>query len=295
MSESDTKAYLFEKGNPSPLDSAYIPIFSHAIQYGLGIFEIMRVYSSVIPFFEEHLQKARNAAEKIGMKINPTQEEITEAVYRTIDAEGMQKGTMKILFPGEGDSFEANKFAVICARKLSFDEKSYEKGIRALTLDRKKSSVSRLAGVKTCNHLENLLAYREAKEKGFDEAILLNEKGNICECTSSNLFFIKGKIIYTPSLKQGIFAEVTRDKVIKVALRERFKIYEGKIRTSRIKDVDEVFMTSSLAEVISIVEIGTMKIGKGIPGAKTQRLHALYKNMLEEEILRIKTSLRSRA
>ena len=293
MNGIEKKCFLFERGAALPLSSAQQPICSDAVQYGAGLFESVRVYSSVIPFLDGHIQRAMSSAEKIGIKMNLTPEEITLAVYRTIGEQGIENGILKVLFPLQDDLLEIDRFAVVCTKEIPFSETLYERGARIMILDLKKSSASRLAGVQSFNCLENLLAQHEARQKGFDDAVFLNERGNISEGPFSNIFFIKGKVMYIPSLSQGIRQGIIRGKIIKIAGKAGYKIFEGKVGVSRIKAVDEAFLTSTLAEIVPVVEIGRTRIGKGVPGEKTKKLHALYRRELDEEISRIRSLLRS--
>ncbi|MEW5806040.1 MAG: aminotransferase class IV [Acidobacteriota bacterium] len=293
MIESGKKTiYFFERGNPSPLGAALLPLSSNAVQYGMGLFETMRVYSSVVPFLDEHLERAERSMSILGLKCDLPREELKNTIYRSINESSIQEGSVKILFPVNDASFEISRYAVIVSGEIPYASDIHEQGGRAIILGWRKNSRSRLSGMKTFNYMENLLARMEANRKGFDEAILLNEKGNICEGAFSNLFFIKGKVIYTPSPGQGILSGITRGKVIRIASQSGFKIYEGKVAVSRIKDVHEAFMTSSLAEIISLVEIGKIRIGNGIPGEKTRTLHDLYRRAIHNEIMKINSTLR---
>lgn len=280
----DQRGYLFKSGEAQPFNKVEYPITSLAFQFGASLLETVRVYSSVIPFLEEHLDRAEKSAEKLEWKIKLEREEVMHALDRIIKEEGMEEGVIKIFFLIDDESLEINQFAIFFSREIPYTKDVYEKGIRAKILEWRKSSRSRLSGIKTMNYLEHLLARLEARRMGFDEAILLNEHGHICEGAFSNIFFIKGKVIYTPALKQGILPGITRSKIIEIASKKGFHIYDGKIRVSRIKDIHEVFITSSVAEVIPVVEIGPIRIGKGIPGEKALKLLSLYRQEIEKEV-----------
>ncbi len=292
MENAGHKVYLLKEGDVRLLDSSAIEISSMTLEYGTGLSKSMRVYSSIIPFFDEHLERLKTGADFLGMTMALEGEEIAGALQTIMGEQSLDDGTLTILFPAE-HSFEIRSCVIIVSPKVPCDEALYTRGSRGVILDWKKNSASRISRVPTLNRLEDLLAWREAKKLGYDEAILLNEKGNICQGSFSNIFFIKGKVIYTPSPRQGAIPGVTREKVIAIAIKEGMKVYEGKVSTSRIKDVHEAFLASSQVEIMPLVEIGKTKVGKGIPGERTHRLHALYRKELEEEINRRKETIRS--
>ncbi len=291
MMDAEQKTYLLKEGNIRIIDPAAVEVSSIALEYGAGLSKSMRVYSSIIPFLDEHLERVKTGADLIGMTMILAEEEIARALQTIIIEQSLKDGMLTILFPTER-TLEIRSCIIITSPEIPSDEELYARGSRAIILGWRKNSASGISRVPTLNRLGDLLARHEAKKQGYDEAILLNEKGNICQGSFSNIFFIKGKVVYTPSPGQGAIPGVTREKAIAIAVKEGMKVYEGKVSTSRIKDVHEAFIASSQIEIMPLVEIGKVKIGKGVPGERTRRIHALYGKELEEEINRRRSSIR---
>jgi branched-subunit amino acid aminotransferase/4-amino-4-deoxychorismate lyase len=134
--------------------------------------------------------------------------------------------------------------------------------------------------IKSLNFLNNILVGVEAREKGYDEAILLNTEGLVCEGTVSNIFLVKHGTLITPDRESGILPGITREAIIELALREGIRVEERKVSPSELKEADECFMTNTLMEVMPISEIDGKKIGQGRPGPLTLRFMEWYKDLV---------------
>ena len=161
----------------------------------------------------------------------------------------------------------------------------FERGLSAKIIGiRDEESV--ISKIKSLNYLPYILARHDAKDMGFDEAILTNTKGYIAEAATSNIFFIKKDNIITPSINSGILHGITRDVIIRIAGKSGFHVEEKFISRRELLDADEVFLTNSLAEVLPVTKVDSKKISSGKVGAITKLLRISYQKQVIREALR---------
>ena len=141
---------------------------------------------------------------------------------------------------------------------------------------------SAIAGIKSLNYLNFYLARRFAQIKGYNEAIMLNTKGSVVEGSYSNLFIVKNKILFTPSLDCGCLPGIARGVVLDLAKKLKIKVKETRIALKELISADEVFVTNSLIEVMPVTYIKDKKINKGITGEITGILSKQYRGLVEK-------------
>jgi len=150
--------------------------------------------------------------------------------------------------------------------------------------------------IKSNNGLNIILAKLEARRLGVFECVLLNRHGRLTEGTTSNIFFIRGRALYTPALSCGLLEGVTRAAVVRLARAAGYRVVEGAYRPEHLKAADEAFLTSTTLEIVPIVRLveygaGTSRfrstsIGGGRPGSLTVRLHQLFRDEVRAEMKR---------
>jgi branched-chain amino acid aminotransferase len=134
------------------------------------------------------------------------------------------------------------------------------------------------------NYLNNILAKIEANRKGVPEAIMLNVRGEVAECTGDNVFFIKGRTIVTPPVSAGVLVGITRAVVMDLVRRKTsYRMREKAFRPAALFAADEVFFTGTAAEVIPVTRIDNRKIGSGRPGPITTELMNLFQSLTRDE------------
>jgi branched-subunit amino acid aminotransferase/4-amino-4-deoxychorismate lyase len=152
---------------------------------------------------------------------------------------------------------------IIAKKYQPYSSQEYKKGFRACISPFRQNEDSFLAQLKTTNYLLYRLAYTKAREKGFDEAIILNHKGYIAETSRSNLFFIKDKELFTPSLECSCLNGITRRVVFDLAKKYNIKAYEGNFSMPDLYASDEAFLTNSLVGIMPLVSVEERRIGLG--------------------------------
>jgi branched-chain amino acid aminotransferase len=159
----------------------------------------------------------------------------------------------------------------------------YEHGLKIITAGTPRNLPAALnPRVKSLNYLNNILAKIEGTNAGCLEALMLNHKGEVAECTGDNIFTVKKGEVHTPSIDSGILAGITRDAVLDLAREAGLPVFERTMDRHDIYTADECFLTGTAAEVIPVVECDARPIGDGVPGPITRdllnRFHALVRD-----------------
>lgn len=211
--------------------------------FGIGLFETMLVQNGVVVFLDEHINRINNSIATLNLNIarlkrDEIQKFIKDNEEKFID----KKVVLKVNL--------SEKNRVFTTRDYAYKYEDFARGYRCKIASTRKSSSSIISRNKTTNYLENILSLREAKSKGYDEIIFLNEKLEICEGSISNIFFEKDGIIYTPSLESGLLAGIVRQKII-----DKYGVVERKISVHELRDFDSCFITNSVLEIIHVNSI----------------------------------------
>lgn len=263
---------------------ARVSVFDRGFLYGDSVFEVYRTYGGV-PFAEaEHLERLERSAERLMIRMPVPLDDLSAEVRATLDAAGEEDHYVRVVVTrGSGPltydpSTATTPLRVIIVAPLSLPPKaSYDNGIAVTLLSASRPTDDpRAAGAKASNYLANLLAVHEAKQKGAQEALMLGRDGRILEGASSNLFIVKDGTVRTPEPQPGILVGITRATVLRAAAAEGIEVEEAEVRPEDLFSADEAFITSSIREVMPVVNADGHTIGAGTPGPVTRRLHAGY-------------------
>jgi branched-chain amino acid aminotransferase len=259
-----------------PLDEAKVSILDRGFQYGDGVFETMRSYEGVVFRLERHMARLFHSLKALRIQPEVSKAKMQEIVYELLEKNELKSTHIKIIVT-------RGTVAIYTLPYEPLPERVYRRGVRLYICEAGLSEKYRLAGFKTLNYLHNFLCRDEARRNGFDDAVLINMSGHISEASTSNIFLVKGKKLYTPNRESGILPGITRDEVIRLARRHlNGRIREGLIKVKALRAADEIFLTNSLAEIMPAVKIGKRVLGKRKPGPVTEKLRALYKDAVKK-------------
>lgn len=268
-------------------EEAKISVYDHGLLYGDGVFEGLRSYGGKVFRLAEHVERLFNSAKAIWLKIPMSQQEMCTAINDTVKANGIADGYIRALVTrGAGPlGLDPNKCSnpqvIIIADVISlYPPELYEKGLEIVTVSVMRTHPAALnPRIKSLNYLNNILAKIEGLQAGCIEALMLNHKGEIAECTGDNIFLVRKGVLYTPPIDAGILEGVTRQAVIELAEKAGIEVREVPLTKHDVYIADEVFLTGSAAEVVPVVKIDSRTIGTGTPGPMTldlsKRFHAL--------------------
>jgi branched-chain amino acid aminotransferase len=261
-------------------ENAKISVYDHGLLYGDGVFEGMRSYSGKVFRLQEHLERLWASAKAIWLKIPMSMEEMAVAVNDTLKVNKIQDGYIRLIVTrGAGSlGLDPNRTSdpqviIITDSITLYPKEHYENGLKIITASTVRNHPAALSPrIKSLNYLNNIMAKIEGLQAGCVEALMLNHKGEVAECTGDNIFIVKKKELYTPPLDAGILEGITRNAVIEVAKASGIKVHEVALARHDVFIADEVFLTGSAAEVIPVVEVDSRSIGTGKPGPITQTL-----------------------
>ncbi len=266
-------------------EDAKISVFDHGLLYGDGLFEGIRVYDNCIFKLDEHLERIEYSAKAIALDLPWSREELAKVHIEACRRNGVANGYIRsVITRGAGDLGLSprncsNPSLIVIADKIKlYPQSVYENGIKLITVPTRRLSVAALPPmVKSLNYLNNILAKIEALNCGFDECLLLNDQGNVAECSGDNIFIIhKGKLI-TPQPSSSLLKGITRSATMECAAELGIPVIETTLTRYDLWNADEAFLTGSAAEVIPVVELDGRKIGCGKCGPLTAKLLELFR------------------
>ncbi len=267
--------------------NAKVSVFDHGLLYGDGIFEGIRFYNGRVFRLEEHLERLWNSAHSIRLEIPVTRLEMTEALLETIRQNDLREGYIRLLVTrGIGnlglnpEQCKSPSVIIIAATIALYHEDFYRKGLTIVTVATRRSNPASLnPAVKSLNYLNNVMARIEANLAGADEALMLNDAGNVAECTADNVFIIKHGQIFTPPITAGALGGITRSVVFEIGAELGVKVIEADFTRHDIFIADECFLTGTAAEIVPVVKADGRAIGNGKPGPTTVRIIARFREM----------------
>ncbi|MBS3080766.1 branched-chain amino acid transaminase [Candidatus Pacearchaeota archaeon] len=255
--------YIWINGNLVKWHEAKIHVLTHALHYGSGVFEGIRAYDTgkgtAVFRLKDHLNRLFDSAESLKMKIPYSREEIRKAIKETLKINNLKEGYVRpIVFYGYGKMGLNPEGAEINIAISVWPWPQYIEGEAKVMI----SSYIRIhpqslhADRKVTGHYVNsILASIEAKEKDFDESLLLDYEGNVAEGPGENIFVVKNNKILTPPLRKQILPGITRDSVIKIAKGLHYDVLEKDISVKELKNADELFFTGTAAEIAPISQL----------------------------------------
>jgi len=276
-------------GELVPWDDANVHVLTHSLHYGVGAFEGIRAYKrqggTYVFRLREHVERLFDTCKLTLLQPKFTREQIMEACLTVLAKNGMEEGYIRpMVFMGEGAMgiYAPNNpvRATVIAWKWGayLGEEALKKGIRA-----KISSFARhhvnisLAKAKMMGQYTNsVLAKREAKFGGYDEAIMLDANGYVSEGSGENIFVVRKGVLYTPDLSCSILEGITRDTVLTLAREMGIPVHEGRITRDQLWLSDEVFFTGTAAEITPVREIDDRAVGDGTVGPITRRIQERF-------------------
>ncbi len=270
-------------------DDAKISVYDHGLLYGDGVFEGIRSYGGKVFRLKEHLDRLWDSAKAIWLEIPISKAEMAKVIEDTLKVNGIQDGYIRaVVTRGCGTlGLDPNECSdpqvIIIADRISlYPDELYQKGLEIVTVSTMRNHPAALSSrIKSLNYLNNILAKIEGLQAGCIEALMLNHKGEVAECTGDNIFAVRAGLIRTPPCEAGILEGITRDVVIGLARDAGFEVLEVPLTKHDIYIADEVFLTGTAAEVVPVVKIDSRSIGNGTPGKITRNLIARFKKLTQ--------------
>jgi len=283
--------YIWFDGKLMPLNLAKIPVTTHAMHYGTSIFEGIRAYwnSKNLYVFRlrDHVKRFRNSGKFYNITLNFSDRKIENAVTDLCRKNKIKKSCYirPFYFVGQyGINLHVTQKAPTHTAIFSFPfgDLFNKNGITAtISKWRKFSDISTPTQAKMGgNYLNSILATQDAKEKGFDEAILLDQSGNVSEAPGENIFLVKNNQLITPSLSSSALDGITRRSIITLAKDMKLKVKIQKVSKKELKAADEIFLSGTAAEITPIIKIDKKTVGNGKVGNITKLCMDTYSDIV---------------
>ena len=273
-----TVDYIWMDGKLVPWADAKVHVLTHALHYGSGVFEGIRCYETAdgpaVFRLTDHMARLERSAKMIFMDLGYSVEETVEAVKDTIRANDLPACYIRPLaFRGYGvmglDPIPApvNFIIAVWPWETYMGEEALVRGVDVGVSSWRQRSINALppAVKATGNYLNSSLARIEANRHGYNEAVLLNEEGKVCEGTGENLFIVRDGVISTPPTSDGLLEGITRDSIMVIADNLGYPVIEESLVRTDLYTADEMFMTGSAAEVVPVRSVDGRVIGDAGP------------------------------
>jgi branched-chain amino acid aminotransferase len=269
-------------------EDAKISVYDHGLLYGDGVFEGMRSYGGKVFRLREHLERLDESARAIGLALPITLEQLAADVTQSVARNGIEDGYIRLIVTrGSGplglDPYKCSdpQVIIIADTITLYPETYYENGLELVTASTIRNHPAALSPrIKSLNYLNNILAKMEGLKAGCIEALMLNHKGEVAECTGDNVFVVKHGGLNTPPIEAGILEGITRNAVLELAREAGIETTEHPMTRHDLYVADECFLTGSAAEVIPAVKLDGRAIGDGTVGPITRQLNAAFRELV---------------
>ena len=268
---------VYLNGKFLPENKAKVSCLDKGFIYGFGLFETMRSYNGKVFYLDAHINRLRKSCKILGLSVF-SKRNLGNYVIKTLETNRLSDAYIRL------NLWKADNRINISVVTKKFDMYKpfmYKRGKEAIISNFRVDENSPLAGLKTMNYLNFLLARQAAYKRGADEAILLNTKGEVAEGSRSNIFLVKKKVLYTPLLDSGCIPGIARGIVFRIAKRIKVRVFKQRMRVKDLLNADEAFLTNSLMEIMPLVKVNNILIARGLPGRITEMLLKKYRELTQ--------------
>ncbi len=264
------KPVYYVDGKFMPADKAVIPVDDLALLRGIGVFDLLRTYDGTPLFLDEHIARLLNSARKIKLNLPWSADKVRQIVLETLARNKLAEANIRIVITGGSSpdfmTPQGNPRLIVLVTPLpQLPAWWYEKGVKVITM----ASVRHIPDAKSIDYLPAAMALSRAKANGAIEAIYVDDRDNVLEGATSNIFAFRGDTLVTPG--KGILSGITRKVVLDLA-KEFFQVQVRDLDRRELLEADEVFITGTNKGLVPVVKVDDKVIGTGRPGKRTGKL-----------------------
>lgn len=281
---------VFINGKFFDKPDAKVSVYDHGLLYGDGVFEGIRIYAGKVFRLRQHIDRLYESARSIHLEIPASRDQMVEDVLNTVRVNNKRDGYIRLVVTrgagtlGLDPRRTTDPQVIIIVDDISlYPPELYEHGMELATVSTIRNHPNAVnPRIKSLNYLNNILAKIEAVQAGCLEALMLNHKGEIAECTGDNIFLVKRGAIKTPAPDAGILEGVTREAVMELARAAGIPVQEAALTRHDVYTADECFLSGTAAEIIPIVKCDGRLIGSGKPGPVTRQLLERFHQLVRQ-------------
>ena len=278
--------FVFHNDEVKPVEKTRWSPGQAGLICGWGLFTTVRIVRGEAFAYERHWRRLEKDAALIRLPLIYTGARVRVQLQELIRTNRVKEGCARIylVWNTVGSWKSDEKMAEVDLVITTADLPHYPEMVRLALREHGRHAASPLAGVKTISWLDSVWAAEEAKREGYDEVVLLNERGEVTECTAANIFAVRNDKVITPPLSSGCLEGVTRGVLMEIAAEAGTTVVEQAMRPEDLYAADEVFITSTNRNVIGVKEIAGRIIGSGVGGELTKKLDAAFETYLNDYV-----------
>ena len=274
-------SYVYLNGEFVASEQAQISVFDQGFLYGDGIFESFRSIGDQLYQFDQHYARLLQSAEALNYPVLYSQQELEEILLELRKRNNLNDAYYRITITrGRGEigfqrDITNDLTCLVVGREFQgFEQRYYQQGIELRVAQTRRNAPEAISPkIKSISNLNSLLGKLEAKAAGAFEVIMLNNKEQICEGASSNIFWTKDQWVFTPDASTGLLQGVTRSTIIRLCEEQlNLRVISGEFKLQDLKFSDEVFITSTSLEVMPVVKVDDFTINQGQVGSIAHQL-----------------------
>jgi branched-chain amino acid aminotransferase len=280
--------YVFHNEELQPVEKTRWSPGQAGLICGWGLFTTLRIVRGEAFAYERHWRRLEKDSAVTRLPSVYTGARVRVHLQEVIRANQVEQGCARIylIWNTVGGWKSDEKLPEVDLMITTADVPKYPEIVRLTVREHGRHAASPLAGVKTISWLNSVWASAEAQRAGFDEVVLLNERGEVSECTAANIFAVKGDKVLTPPLSSGCLEGVTRGVLMEIAADAGTSVVEQTLRLEDLYGADEVFVTSTNRNAIGVKEIAGHTIASGATGALTKRLEEVFEAYVHDYVER---------
>jgi branched-chain amino acid aminotransferase len=278
---------VFHNESLLPVEKVRLSPGQGGLLSGWGLFTTLRIFHGEAFAYERHWRRLEKDAAIIHLPMPYSSAKVRLNLHEVIRANQVSEGSARIylVYNQVGIWQSEEKYPEVDLIIYTASLPKYREPIRLTLREQGRHAASPLAGVKTTSWLQNVWAVAEAQKEGFDEVVLLNERGEIAECTAANIFAVKNGKVLTPPLNSGCLEGVTRGILFEIAPEAGIPVIEQALRPEDLYAADEIFITSTNRNLIGVGEVNGNMIAVA-PGPVTEQLNHLFDAYVSEYVTR---------
>ena len=277
--------FVFHNDRVVPIEQVRLSPGQAGLLNGWGLFTTIRIVEGIPFAFERHWKRLVRDATRTHCPFPFEEETVRAQLSEVLRANDVREGCARIyaIYNQVGVWRSDEKIPQVDLLLYSAGLPNYREPARLGLREHGRHAASPLAGVKVTSWLNNVLSLHEAQQAGFDEVVLLNERGEVAECTAANIFCVRGGRVATPPLSAGCLEGITRGVLLEIAAAAGVPVEEHRLRPVDLYAADEVFISSTNRSMLGVSEINGHKLA-GAPGPITKKLEKIFAGYMREYI-----------